>query len=302
MNVFVTGATGYAGLHAAAALRNAGHTVYGLVRNATSKRAVLLQQQEIALVVGDLKTPESYLEALAQSDAIVHTVLDHADPVGTDNAFFETLKALAISHPTPTPRRFVYTTGCSIYGKVPERVMDETTPGNPAHALYFRMEQEKVVLALPSDAYSTVVVRPGFMYGMDTVSTIYGGWFQAGANGNPVYYGDTEKGWSWVHIKDLADAYVKIVEKDSSISGEIFCLADEKQPLCLDVFKACIRVAGYTGEIITAPSAANDWNAVFDQNEFITSRKAHKILGWMPKHIGILENIDTYYASWKANQ
>ena len=49
MKILVTGATGYAGFHAAIALRQAGHQVYGLVRDRTKPRAKKLQRYEVQL-------------------------------------------------------------------------------------------------------------------------------------------------------------------------------------------------------------------------------------------------------------
>jgi nucleoside-diphosphate-sugar epimerase len=126
MQVLVTGATGYAGFYAAIALRQAGHQVYGLVRDDRKPRAQQLQQHEVNLAIGDVSNPESYHKLLENSDAIVHAMMDFKDPQGTDLKLFDTLRQVA---ETSTRNRcFVYTTGCSIYGKRPERVMDENTP------------------------------------------------------------------------------------------------------------------------------------------------------------------------------
>lgn len=93
---------------------------------------------EIRVVAADLRQPEVYCAELAACDVFISTVLDHADPVGTDRRLFEVLRDLP--EKAGGQRLFIYTTGCFIYGKVPEQLMDETTPGNPAHHLYFRME------------------------------------------------------------------------------------------------------------------------------------------------------------------
>jgi len=244
MNVLVTGATGYAGFHAAIALRGAGHSVFALVRRGDSDRAKRLLQEEVRLVIGDLKRPETYRAALTRCDALVHTVMDHEDPQGADNALFDAMNSVAQEY--PKSRRFLYTTGCSIYGKVPERVMDETTPGNPAHFLYFRMEMEARVLG-GLMGWRKTVVRPGFMYGKEAHNSMSGVWFGMGERGEAVFRGDRDKGWSWVHIHDLADAYVRIVEAGPVVDGEIFCLADEQRPRCLEVMTAvCVR-PGFRG-------------------------------------------------------
>ena len=45
----------------------------------------------------------------------------------------------------------------------------------------------------------------------------------------------------------------------------------------------------------------SDWFGVAsDQNELITSRKALNMLGWAPKHSGILDDLETYFLSWQS--
>lgn len=118
-----------------------------------------------------------------------------------------------------------------------------------------------------------------------------------------VYRGDKNKGWSWVHVGDLARAYVQVVKSGSVLDQEVFCTADEQRPKCLDIARACMKAAGYDGEIEFAEPQEDDKTSVwFDQNEFITSQKARTRLGWVPHHIGVIDEVDTYYAAWKAAQ
>lgn len=303
MKVFVTGASGYAGFYAAIALRSAGHTVYGLLRNTDTKIATDLQKNEIHLVTGSLGEPDTYHSELQQSDVIIHTAIDYRDPVKIDRIFLEALsKIAATGYRKPL---LVYTTGCSVYGKVDRLIMDETTLGNPNSPLAFRMEQEKFVLSMES--IKKVIVRPGFMYGKDARSSMSGAWFKIGIDANrygkATYHGDPQKRWSWVHIEDLAQAYVKIAESSAYIDGEIFCLADEQRIKVLDVMTACVRAAGFDGDIELAPTNQADWfNVASDQNELITSRKAYRMLNWSPRHTGVLDNLETYYQAWIASQ
>jgi nucleoside-diphosphate-sugar epimerase len=198
-------------------------------------------------------------------------------------------------------RRFVYVTGCSIFGKLDVRIMDETTEPNPKHFLAFRRELEKEALALKN--VGVVVLRPGFMYGNDGYNSQSTDWFEMGDAGQGVYRGDREKSWSWIHIEDLADAFVLAVEAGRSIDGELFNLADDRYPKCVDVMRRCVEVAGYKGEItFEGPMEGNNTSTWFDQNELISSEKARRILGWQPKHNGILEDAPAAYAAWKAAQ
>lgn len=301
MKVLVTGATGYAGFYAAIAFRQAGHQVSGLVRDDSKDRARELLRHEVNLATGDLSNPDTYRQHLEDSDVLVHTVLDFNNPQETDRQLFDTLQQVANNSRSQRQRLFIYTTGCSIYGKRPERVMDETTPANPDHALAFRMSMESELFETKMPKVSKVVLRPGFMYGLDGHSSISTQWFAMGEKGRAIYRGDRNKGWSWVHVSDLAQAYVKVAESSANLDGQVFCVADEQRYKCLEVMQACLSATGYQGEIeFASPSDDDVTSTWFDQNEFITSGKIRRWLGWFPKHTGLIDEIETYYSSWKA--
>jgi nucleoside-diphosphate-sugar epimerase len=299
MKIFVTGVSGYAGFHAALRLSSTGHAVTGLVRNPEQPRLNILRMHEIALLRGDVGQPETYRAEIERSDVIIHTMLDKKRPLDTDRALFAALEEL----PTRTPpRRFVYTTGCSIFGKLPIAVMDESTEPNPDHPLAFRRGLEKEALALRN--VSTVVLRPGFMFGSDGYNSVSTDWFAMAEEGDPVFRGDRERGWSWIHISDLAEAYRLVAEADEGlVKGEIFHLADDRRPRSLDVMRACLDAADYPGDIRFEESKKGDnISTWFNQNEFITSQKARERLGWNPRHAGIIESARQVYRSWKTAQ
>jgi nucleoside-diphosphate-sugar epimerase len=299
MKIFVTGASGYAGFYAALRLAATGHAVTGIVRHPEQPRLNILRMQEVTLLPGDVGQPATYRGELERSDVIIHTMLDKKRPLDTDRALFSALQAL----PPRTPRRrFIYTTGCSIFGKVAAAVMDERTEPNPDHPLAFRRGLEKEALALSN--VSTVVLRPGFMFGNDGYNSVSTDWFTMAEQGDPVFRGDRERGWSWIHIADLAEAYQRVVEADeAAVDGEIFHLADERRPRSLDVMRACLDAAGHKGEPrFEGPLKGDNISTWFNQNEFVTPQKARERLGWRARHDGIIESAKPVYASWKAAQ
>ena len=299
MRVFVTGVSGYAGFHAALRLAATGHTVTGLVRNPEQPRLNILRMQEVALICGDVGQSGAYRTELERSDVVIHTMLDKKRPLETDRALFAALQEL----PPRTPRRrFIYTTGCSIFGKVSVAIMDESTEPNPDHPLAFRRGLEREAFALSN--VSTVVLRPGFMFGNDGFNSVSADWFAMAEQGDAVFRGDRERGWSWIHIADLAEAYRLVVEADEGVvSGDVFHLADERRPRSLDVMRACFDAAGCTRDIrFEGPMKGDNISTWFNQNEFITPRKARERLGWSTRHDGIIETAKTVYEAWKASQ
>ena len=101
---------------------------------------------------------------------------------------------------------------------------------------------------------------------------------------------------------DLAEAYRLVVEADdATVRGEIFHLADDLRPKSLDVMLACVSAAGYAGAVrFEGPMKGDNVSTWFDQNEFITSKKAREKLGWRARHAGVIESAPAVYAAWKA--
>jgi nucleoside-diphosphate-sugar epimerase len=299
MRVFVTGVSGYAGFYGALRLAATGHTVTGLVRNPDQPRLNILRMQEVTLLRGDVCQTETYRAALERSDVVIHTMLDKKRPFEADRALFSALQQL----PARTPRRrFIYTTGCSIFGKVAAAVMDETTEPNPDHPLAFRRQLEREALALTN--VGTVVLRPGFMFGNDGYNSVSADWFAMAESEDVVFRGDRDRGWTWIHIADLAEAYRLVVEAEQrSVDGEIFHLGDQRRPRSLDVMRACVDAAGYRGGIrLEGPVKGDNISTWFNQNEFITSQKANDRFGWSARHDGIIEAAKPVYDAWKAAQ
>ena len=299
MKVFLTGASGYAGFHAALRLAMAGHTVTGVVRHPEQPRLQMLRMHEIRLIHGDVAQPQTYRAELEESDAIVHTMLDKKHHFETDRTFFRTLQGLS---PRTPRRRLVYTTGVSIIGKVPVPVLDETIEPNPGHPISFRRQLEREALTLSN--VSTVVLRPGFIFGNDGFNSISTDWFAMAEQGDPVFRGDLDKGWSWIHVGDLAEAYRLAAEAaEDVVGGEIFHIVDEHRSRSLDVMRACLDAAGYKGQIrLEGPAKGDNISMWFDQNAFSSSQKARKRLGWSSRHDGVIDSAKGLFAAWKAAQ
>ncbi len=297
MKIFLTGASGYAGFHAALHLAALGHAVTGVVRHPEQPRLEELRRHEIRLIHGDVAEPDSYRREMEDCDAIVHTMLDKKRHFETDRAFFAALEGLS---PRKVRRRLVYTTGVSIIGKVDVPLLDETIEPNPAQPISFRRTLENEAFALRN--VSTTVLRPGFIFGADGFNSISTDWFQQGEEGNTIFRGDRDKGWSWTHVADLAEAYRLAAEaEESAVNGEIFHVTDDNKPLCRDLMRACLDAAGCGKPIQYEPPVKGDNISMwFDQNAYSSSAKAHRRLGWRARHAGVLQSVDRLYAAWKA--
>ncbi|MTD55803.1 NAD-dependent epimerase/dehydratase family protein [Amycolatopsis pithecellobii] len=296
MKILVFGATGYAGSHLAPALARAGHTVLGLTRNPDSPAARQLTIGEVTPVQGNFSDPDTWRAHLDGVDAVVHSMMDPAEPYEGDRRLFA--EVVAAQERDGRKRHVVFTTGISCYGRTGVALMDENTPGNPESFLSFRFQLEK---ELAASGLSHTIVRPGFMYGGAGTTSMSAQWFAAAEEGKPVFYGDPEKQWSWVHIDDLAEAYVRILAHPAAVDGETFVIADDQRLRVLDVMKVAIGVAGYTGEItMESAEAGGVLQVTADQNELVSSAKARRILGWTPNHASFTDAPEVHYRAWKA--
>lgn len=296
MKVFVTGATGYVGSHVARAFRRAGHEVWGLVRS--EAKAAGLAREEIRPVTGTLQQPSSWLSAAESCSVLVHCAVDSgSDPWTLDRAVVQAL--LKTADEGPRPKTFLYTSGVWVNGDTGGRLVDETTPLNPLALVAPRAATEKLVLGAPG--VRGLVMRPGCLYGER--GGMPGIWF-AGAESKALQVvGDGRNRWAMVHADDVADAYVRAAE--SGERAEIFNVTDRSRSSVREMAEAAARAALYTGEIGYVPVAEaaktmGAFAAALAVDQHVDSRKAVSRLGWQPKHGGFVDEVETYFAAWKA--
>jgi len=299
MQVFVTGATGYVGSHVAAALRRAGHAVWGLTRSAAKARR--LAQQEIQPVIGDLANPKSYDEIAAACAVLVHAAFESSpDGVRKDELAVETL--LETGRRGARPKALIFTSGVWVHGDTGAGIVDETTPLNPIPLVAWRPAREQRVLQ--AAGVRGLVIRPGCVYG--GAGGLTATWFAGPSAGQPPQViGDGRNRWAMVHADDLGEAYVRAAE--SGLAGEVFDVTDRSRATVLEMATAAARAAGYAGEVRAVPLAEartrmGEFAVALALNQHVDARKAVRLLGWQPRHGGFLDEAPLYYQAWKASQ
>lgn len=299
MKVFVTGANGYIGLNVASAFRRAGHEVWGLVRS--EKKAHTIAMHEIRPVIGSMQHPESYQQIAEQCGVLIHAAVDYqADTFSLDRRTVEVL--VAAGQRDSQPKTIIYTSGTWVYGDTLGKSLDESAPLRPAPLVAGRPDIEQTLLKA-SDVWG-VVIRPGCVYGRQGGLT--GMWFDGPDKDRQLQViGDGSNHWAMVHVDDLADGYLRAAE--SGLAGEIFNLTDHSSATVRDMAEAVARATGYTGQTQFVPAGEASYTLdgfaeclALDQR--VNSSKAVRLLGWQPKHRGFIDEVDTYFRSWKAAQ
>ncbi len=296
MKIFITGATGYVGFNVASAFRRAGHEVWGLARSEEKARKLI--KNEIHPVIGNMQKPDSYTTIATECSVLVHAASDLSGAtVELDRKTIETF--LLVSKEGARPKTVIYTSGVWVNGNTGNRLVDETTPLAPAKLVAWRPAHERMVLE--ADGIRGIVIRPGCVYGKQ--GSITSDWFKGATERALKVIGDGTSRWSMVHIDDLAQGYVRAAE--SGLFGQIFNICDSSRSTVTEMAQAAARAAGYNGKIQYIPieEAAKALGLyaeclVLDQR--VDNSKAMRLIFWAPRHPSFVDDIETYFASWKA--
>lgn len=200
-SVFVTGATGYIGSVVCEKLIAAGHEVIGLARS--GEAAEKLRSRGVTPHPGDITDPASLAAGARMADGTAHIAASWGPEFGArDRAAVEVL----IETLAGTDKPLVYTSGAWVMGDTRGRLAGEMWPCKPPAFVAWRLDVEKLVLASAERKVCGVVLRPVMVYGRG------GGLAAKFASGAMPMIGDGNNHWSFVHVDDLGELYVKALE------------------------------------------------------------------------------------------
>ena len=182
-------------------------------------------------------------EAARGVDAVVHA----ASTTDQNRAAYDEAATRAIIDALrSTAKRFVYTSGCLLYGATGDTPATEDSPLHPIDLVRFRQAIEGEVLAAAVDGVHPIVIRPGWVYGNwgGTAMMMYG---SAKEHGAARYVGDGKNRWTTVHADDLADLYLLALEKAPAAS--IFNGAHGAAIPLIEIARAASEGAGAKGRV-----------------------------------------------------
>jgi nucleoside-diphosphate-sugar epimerase len=300
MKIFVAGATGALGRQLVPRLVERGHEVTGMTRT-ESKRA-LLEEFGARPVVADALDADAVGEAVgaADPDVVVHqlTSISSFDPKNVDRSFVETNRLrtegtdiLLAAARAAGARRFVAQSFTSwpykrVGGPVKseEDPLDDSPPETISKTLAAIKHVERSVTE--ADGIEGIVLRYGGFYGPGTSMARGGEQFEAiGARKFPVVGGGGGV-WSFIEIRDAADATVAAIER-----GEpgIYNVVDDDPAPVSEWLPAVAEAMG-----AKPPRRFPRWLARILAGEVMTSMmtemrgasnaKAKRELGWTPAH------------------
>jgi len=295
MKVFLTGGSGYIGSAVALALKKAGHDVLALVRSEAKGEA--LKKAGVKLAVGELGNPAGYAGAAWGRAAFVHVAQDwSAQGPELDRRTISSARDLLRGQVGAT---FIYTSGCWVQGPT-DGVADESTPTKPARAVSWRPAHEQAALEMARDGIRSVVVRPGIVYGgaRGGIPAMFFG--TALKHGAAHTVGGGENHWPLVHIDDLAELYVRLVER--APAGSVYYAADASRLTQREIAEAAARAAGKDGKIQPQQPDGTPYQEALTLDQQISSEKARNDLDWRPRHESFVAEASPLFSAWHAAQ
>jgi len=273
MKIFLTGATGFVGHHAAKALAAEGAELRLLARK--SSNLANLEGIHGDIVTGDLSEPESFVSAIAGCDAVVHVAADYRlwipDPASMYRANVDGTRELLRMARETGVARFVYTSSvATMHFRTDGIVINEDTPVTLADMVghykrsKFMAEQEAIKAA--NGGQQVIILNPTTPIGPnDAKPTPTGRIFVDFLNRKFPAYVDT--GLNLVDVNEVARAHV--IALTQGTPGRRYILGGENLTLkqILDKMSA---ITGIPSPTVKIPFAIAATYAFFE--EWITGR------------------------------
>ncbi len=227
--IFITGATGLVGGHAAEEALRRGHRVRALVRPTSDTR--WLDQWGVEMIVGDLEDRNAIRAGIAGADWIFNCTAKVGD-WGTLAEFRRlnvgALRLLLDEASAARIERLVHVSSLGVYEGRDHHGTDETVPpaANSLDA-YTRSKTEAEALVLEycrERGLRATIVRPGFIYG-ERDRTVLPKLLLNLRRGSFAYFGSGEQLLNCIYVKNLVHGIFLAAEHRDAV-GEVFNLTD----------------------------------------------------------------------------
>lgn len=290
MRIFLTGANGFIGGAAAAALIADGHTVRGLVRD--KAKGAVVATHGIEPVIGSLDDTALLQAEARASDGVVNAA--SSDHRGAVDALIVGLAG--------SDKPFIHTSGSSVVadramGEPSDRIFHEDTPIEPEPERVARVAIDRHILDASTSGIRSIVLCNSMIYGNALGARAQSVQVpvlaqQARESGVVRYIGRGLNRWSNVHIADVAQLYALAIAK---AQGGSFMYVENGEEALGEVAQAIAQRLGLgTAQSWPAEQAIAAWGSqkamfTFGSNSRVRGKRAREILGWRPKHRSITE-------------
>ena len=293
MKIFVTGASGFVGSAVVAELIAAGHHVTGLVRSQTAAEALVAAGAEAHF--GALTDHDSLEAGAAKADGVIHTAFIHDFSKFAENCEIDRLAIEALgSALAGSDRPLIVTSGTGLLsrGKLATEATDAPTGSNT----YPRVSEQTGLAQAAKGVRASVIRLPPSVHGEGDhgfVPLLIG---IARDKESAAYIDDGANVWPAVHRLDAARLYRLAIEQ--GIAGARYHAVAEQGIAFRDIAAAIGRRLGLAVAPMSGQAAAAHfgWFSHFAGIDNPSSSQwTRDTLGWQPRHIGLLEDLDHDY-------
>jgi len=288
MNVLVLGGTGSIGVAVVRALLTAGHSVTALARSAAAYGK--LAAMGATPLSGDLREPAQWVEAVHAVDGIIHVAAAWGrDMAAIDQRVVTSILAQASLANSPKP--FIYTGGCWLYGETGDAIASEESGLNSLPAFEWSVAVLQQVLSSPQ--VRGMVIHPAMVYERDGGVCEY---FADDARQLGVIrvVGSANVRWPMVHCDDLAQLYLLMLQHGDR--GDVYNGAAIAGVRVGELAQTIARRLGASPELqVLGPDAAQqvfgELAAGFALDQQMSGEKAMRCLHWQPAHADVLADL-----------
>jgi len=293
MRVFVTGGTGLIGSAVVAELLRNGHTVLALARSEAS--ALAAEEAGAEVLRGALADPDVLRAGAGRADGVIHLAFgnDFSSPEAVMRSVAEEAAALAVlgEELIGSDRPFVT---CSGTPRAEGRASTEADPAMTEGPVGGRGRAVAGVLGLASRGVRSSAVRlPRTVHNQGAGG--FAGLLTTIARGSGVsgYPGDGSQRWPAVHALDAAVLFRLALEQAEA--GTCWHAVADEGDAVRDIAAVIGRRLGLPVESVPAETYG-PLGPIFAADQPSSSAHTRQVLGWEPKHPGLLEDLENIQA------
>ena len=296
-NVFITGCTGLLGSWMVKYLVEAEANVVGLIRDWVPKSKLLLDGSidKINVVRGCIED-YSIIERVIgeyEIDTVFHLAaqtivcIANRNPLSTFESNIKgTWNILEACQRSQNVEKIIVASSDKAYGDQEKLPYDEEIPLEGRHPYDVSKSCADLLCRAYFETYRlpVCITRCGNFYGGGDLNfnRIIPGTIKSIINNEaPIIRSDGTYIRDYFYIEDAVEAYLLLAEKmdNRQIHGEAFNFSNEFQINVIELVEIILKIMGSKLEPLILGKASNEI-----KHQYLSSQKARKILGWMPKY------------------
>ena len=243
----------------------------------------------VETVIGDLEDAALLERHARDADAVLHLALAPGPRAGEvdHNAVAAFRRALAGSG-----KPFVHTSAAGIIGDTQGQVVDEQHTPQPPPPVRWRAENEAFALDAARQDTRVMVIRPApIVHDRDHPGAVVEAMRRSVTGPVPYVEGGTRR-WSTVHVEDVADLYVAVLDRGAA--GEAYFAASEE--LVTNQQLAGVVANGGPTRAVGLEEARSLFSFFADlarTDIMVSGAKARSQVGWTPQGTLLLDELRT---------